>query len=262
MNEPTPQRRVAEIAALSRMGQQPWLAKADRSIWLQIADRLASACGDGTLASGTRLPGEIELASIFSVSRVTIRRALAKLQQEGQLQARRGVGIFVRGKAARYSVESSRRFADNICAPGREIQTRTLSLTRVEARPEIAVHLGLKAGDPVIRLVRLRLLDDEPVYLAEKHLPDLRFDRFESTYETRQSLSETYAAHGIARFARTQTRVSGCFAQHWEAQALKLTDHTPLLSLEYVNCDADGAPIEHNRGLWPLVSVELVFPID
>lgn len=262
MNDLNPQRRVADTAALSRMGQPPWLSKATRPIWLQIADRLGSACGDGTLASGTRLPGEIELASIFGVSRVTIRRALAKLQQEGQLQARRGVGIFVRAKAARYSVESSRRFADNLCAQGREIQTRTLSLSRVEATPQIAVQLGLKTGDLVIRLVRLRLLDDEPVYLAEKHLPDLRFDRFETIYEMRQSLSETYAAHGIARFERTETRVAGCFAKQWEAQALKLTDHTPLLSLEYVNCDGDGVPIEHNRGLWPLVSVELVFPID
>lgn len=125
MTDPNPKSLVADISVLRRMGQPPWLAKATRAIWLQIHDRLAAGCLDGTLVSGVRLPGEIELASIFGVSRVTIRRALAKLQQEGQLQSRRGVGIFVRGQAARYAVESSRRFADNLCAQGREILTRT-----------------------------------------------------------------------------------------------------------------------------------------
>lgn len=134
-----------------------------------------------------------------------------------------------------------------------------MSLDRVEATPDIAAQLGLSTGAPVIRLARLRLLDDEPVYLVEKHLPDRRFDRFENSYWMHQSLSETYAAHGIARFERSETRVSGCFARHWEAQALKLSDHTPLLSLAYVNRDEAGVPIEHSRGLWPLVSVELVF---
>lgn len=50
----------------------------------------------GTLKQDEKLPSEHALASAFEVSRPVVREALRKLQEDGLVEARRGVGSFVR----------------------------------------------------------------------------------------------------------------------------------------------------------------------
>lgn len=233
--------------------------KGDRAIWLQIYDRLLDACNDGVLPLGAKLPGENQLAEIFNVSRVTMRRALAKLQQEGQLQSRKGVGIFIRQPATHYSIEHSMRFADSLGAGGREIGTHTISLVQAPADSQVAEALRLQEGDEVIVLTRLRLLDNVPIYLAEKHFPVSVFPHFETEYAEKRSVLDVYRKQNIETYRRVETRVSGGFARRGEAESLRLSHRTPLLRTASRNETLDGIPIEFTRGAWPLASVELVF---
>jgi phosphonate metabolism transcriptional regulator PhnF len=250
---------AAELAALVGPAFAP---RAERAIWLQIHDRLGAALGDGRLPPGARLPSENTLARLFGVTRATLRRALARLQQEGALQARKGVGIFVRPLAPRYVVDSNLRFSEALLAQGRALSTRTLALERAAADAAAAAALGLAAGTPLWRLVRLRLLDGAPLYLADKVFPAERFPRFEAAYGARQSVQDVYAAHGIARYRRRVTRISGGFATRAEAEALGLTPRTPLLLQVSINADEAGCPIEFSRGRWPLNGVEIVLRPD
>lgn len=249
-------------AALAAAAAPAFAPRGERPIWLQIHDRIETALGEGRLPPGARLPGENALAALFGVTRVTLRRALARLQQEGALQARKGVGIFVRPRAPRYVVDSNLRFAEALRADGRSLSTRTLALDGAVTEAAAAGALGLPASAPLWRLLRLRLLDGVPFYLAEKFLPAARFPGFAAAYAPRQSVRDVYAAHGIARFRRIETRIAGGFATRAEAEALGLTHRTPLLHQVSVNADGDGRPIEFSRGRWPLAGVEIVFRHD
>ena len=62
-----------------------------RQVYLVLRERIAR----GGLAGGHALPGEQALAAEHSVSRITVRRALAELEREGLIQRRRGAGTFV-----------------------------------------------------------------------------------------------------------------------------------------------------------------------
>lgn len=66
-------------------------------LFRQVAWQLERKIGEGQLVSGERLPDEHELARRFGVSRVTIRSALALLEEEALVIRRRGVGTFVAG---------------------------------------------------------------------------------------------------------------------------------------------------------------------
>lgn len=245
--------RIREIAA------EPYGSKSQRAIWLQIYDRLSEACMNGPLSAGTRLPSENDLADLFDVSRVTMRRSLTKLQQEGQLQARKGVGIFVRQRPARYAITSNMRFAESLDVEADQITTNTISLSRQKVSIEAAEALGLPKDAEVISLHRVRLLNDEPIYLASKEFPAQRFADFEKVYHARQSVADVYHAHGITDYKRIETRVSGGFARRLEAEALQLTHRTPVMRTLSVSSDAEGKPIEFSLGRWPLASVELIF---
>lgn len=233
-------------------------ARSLRPIWKQIADRLHAACAEGRLPGEARLPGEIRMAQIFGVTRVTMRRALARLQQEGILHARKGVGIFVRPMPLRYRLDHGSRFADGLNLPGARIGTTTLALDRGAAEPEEAEALHLDPGAPVIRLTRLRQLDEAPVYLSRKTFPAAVLPGFEAAYAVRCSVRDVFQAHGIATYRRVQTRVSGGFASDAEAAALRLSPRMPVLRTVALNAAADGRTIEFNLGTWPLTAVELV----
>ena len=71
-----------------------------------------------------------------------------------------------------------------------------------------------------------------------------------------------FRAHGIDRFRRVETRVSGGFASSEEAEILQLTPGTPVFRINARNTDDAGAAIEWTKGCWPLTSVEFVFGPD
>jgi phosphonate metabolism transcriptional regulator PhnF len=233
-------------------------ARSLRPIWEQIADRLQGACAEGLLMGDARLPSENRMAEIFGVTRVTMRRALAGLQQEGILQARKGVGIFVRPMPLRYRLDHGNRFSDGLDLPSASIGATTLTLERAQARREEAEALHLSPCDTVIRLTRLRAVDDAPVYLSCKTFPAKVLPEFEVAYAARSSVRDVFQSHGIASYRRVQTRVSGGFATDAEAAALRLSPRMPVLRTVALNADPDGRIIEFNLGTWPLTAVELV----
>lgn len=247
---------------LRDLSRPPFAPKSRAPIWQQIADRIRQACADGRLPGDARLPGENQMAGIFGVTRVTVRRALARLQQEGLLQARKGVGVFVRPKPLRYRIDHEQRFVDGLESPYTRIETRTLAISIGRAEPAEAATLGLAEGDPVIRLSRLRLVGGSPIYLARKTLSAALFANFEAGYAPRASVRDVYEAHGISSYRRAVTCITGGFATPHEAQALRLTPETPVLRTVAVNTDSEGGVIEFNHGTWPLTSVELVLRGD
>ncbi|MBB3995940.1 phosphonate metabolism transcriptional regulator PhnF [Sulfitobacter undariae] len=245
------------LVLITALAARPFRAQNEISIWQQIADRIEAACLDGRLGSMDRLPGENHMAEAFGVTRVTIRRALTQLQHKGLLQARKGVGVFVRPVPLKYSVDHGKHFADGI-EGGAVIGTRTISLIRNVANGDEAKALSIEIGAPVIRLLRTRLVNDATVYSSDKVFPGRLFQAFETEYALRESVRDVYLAHGVADYRRVETRVSGGFALPQEAEALGLTLHTPVLRSVAINTAADGTPIEFNRGTWPLTAVELV----
>lgn len=246
-------------ADLAHLAGLTYDARSKRPIWLQIYDRLARAIEVAAVTPGSRLPGEVQLAEMFRVNRLTMRRALALLQSEGKLQARKGVGIFVRQTPRAFVIRNDMRFADSLIGCGAQVTSRTLRLERATPSPEAARLFGLETEDQVIVLHRMRLLDGAPIYFTRKELPAHRFPDFERVYHIGQSVNAVYKAAGIPWYRRAETRVCGGFAQPDEAEILCLNDNAPVEHVTAINRDPEGDAIEFNRGCWPMTSVEFVF---
>ena len=69
--------------------------RAPRLLWQQVADDLRADMDSGELVTDARLPGELELADQYGVSRDTIRRAIQELASEGRLVVLHGRGTYV-----------------------------------------------------------------------------------------------------------------------------------------------------------------------
>jgi len=107
------------------------------------------------LTAGDVLPSERELAALLDVSRVTVRRALAGLIEDGLLSQRHGAGTFVNERIVR-SFSRLVGFTDDLRARGLDPQSVFLERSTGQVTPDEAMALHLSPGTRVIRLVRVR----------------------------------------------------------------------------------------------------------
>ena len=125
----------------------------------------------GRYPVGGRMPTEGELAGHFGVSRVTIRRALDMLVQDGYVESRQGSGyrVITLSPASDTCLTS---FTDAMLRAGHEPTTRLLSLqTFAAGAPELASLPPELRGQSVTRVSRLRLVDGTPRMLVNTFAP-------------------------------------------------------------------------------------------
>ncbi|WP_339826682.1 FadR/GntR family transcriptional regulator [uncultured Parasphingorhabdus sp.] len=67
----------------------------EKRLFHSVAEQISGLIKDGVFPTGTRLPGERELAERFGVSRVTIREAEIALQAIGRIEIKTGSGVYV-----------------------------------------------------------------------------------------------------------------------------------------------------------------------
>lgn len=233
--------------------------RSDAPIWQQIYDYILALIDNGGLPPGSQLPGEVHLAEKLGVTRITLRRALQQLQQEGHLTSRKGVGVFVRSLPSALVVRDGSGFAESLRRDGKSVTTRTTVLEEEFADASAAGQLHLPLGAPVIRLRRVRAADGQPIHISTKVFPAQLLPDFAVVYSRRQSVTDVFVAHSIQKYRRLETRISGGFATPDEAGLLALTPGTPVFRTSSINTDSAGNRIEWAQGCWLLTSVDFVF---
>lgn len=132
-----------------------------------ILDRIKA----GRYNVGSRMPTEGELAAHFGVSRVTIRRALDMLVQDGYVESRQGSGyrLITLSPASDTCLTS---FTDAMLRAGHEPTTRLLSIDSFAPGATEVAHLpGSMNTAPVTRIRRLRVVDGVPRMLVMTYAP-------------------------------------------------------------------------------------------
>ncbi len=127
--------------------------------YLDIAQELRARIAAGAAGS---LPSEAELAHEYSASRVTVRRALDALRDEGLVTSRRGAGWFVALDPVHQPLGRVTTVEAALEAAGAAPSRRVLEFAFEPATGDVAKTLGLAADADVLRVTRLNLADDEP----------------------------------------------------------------------------------------------------
>jgi GntR family transcriptional regulator len=133
-------------------------------LYLQLQQLIRDGIAAGTLAQGEAIPAERDLAVEYDVSRITVRKAIGGLVEEGLLTRRRGAGTFVAGRVEK-SFSKLSSFSEDMAARGREASSSWISRAPGTVNPEEAMALGLSPGAPVFRFARIRFADDEAMAL-------------------------------------------------------------------------------------------------
>lgn len=136
-------------------------------LWHQIAALLQNRIYDGTYPAGSSLPGELQLAEEFGVSRITIRRALEQLALAGLIVRRRGRQTTV-ATSMRPHLRASTGFVEDLISLFQATQISEIELWEEAAPPHVFEFLE---RDRVVHIRRTRTQDGMPFSVSDTYLP-------------------------------------------------------------------------------------------
>ena len=121
-------------------------------LYHQMEQHLLGRLAAGDFAPGSLLPTEEQLCQTYGVSRITVRKALESLSQQGAIIRRRGIGSFAAERASGvHSVRLSGSL-DEFLQSALQMRSRVLAMGPTTADPDVAAALALRLHDPVTRL--------------------------------------------------------------------------------------------------------------
>lgn len=137
----------------------------------QISEWLRQQIEEGHFQADQKLPSENELCKKFDVSRVTVRKALQTLENEGHIYRSQGLGSFVSDDRPRQSLIELTDFEEDMQRAGLEPSSSVIDFKTVAATDQIASLLNIDPDSTAVRLDRLRLGDDQPIAFDITWLP-------------------------------------------------------------------------------------------
>src|SRR6478609_9086218 len=202
-------------------------------------------------AGGSLLPSESDLSAEFGVSRVTVRRALELLRDEGLVESRQGFGWYASGEPLRQRLSELVTIEDELEARGAKPSRRILEFAFEPATKRVKAILGT---DQVLRTRRLNLADGDPFAVVTVWCPA----------ELGQHLSRRAVEHrpfyellGLQLRGATQT-IGAAAAAADVAELLHVPAGSPVLRCERITTDTTGRPVLLSEHLFPAHRTEFV----
>lgn len=218
-----------------------------RAIAQELRDRVES----GDYAAGRLLPSESKLSSTYGVSRVTVRKALELLREEGLIDARQGFGWFVAAAPQHLTLGRLGTIEDQLAELGVKSERRVVGFRFVAAPPRARQVLG---ASTVLEVRRVNLADGQPfarvtVWCDERLGSMLSRDEVERT--------PFYEVLDVAIGRATQT-IGAAAADRLDAELLAVPVGSPVLRCERVTRDVDDQPVLLSEHVFPGHRTELV----
>ncbi len=218
-------------------------------LYYQLEHMLREKINSGAFVPGDRLPTESDLIEQYSVSRITVRQALATLADDGLIERRQGRGTFVAERRTRKKTfEGTIHLTgslDELIQMGLNTPVKLLEMNQVKASAHEAEILKVKPGAPIYHLKRLRERDGKPFSLIVNKLPeDIGAQLTREELESGALLQVLETKLGLKLHdARQMIRAE--LADPYVASLLEVRIGSPLLSIERTVYAEDGRPVEY-----------------
>ena len=217
-------------------------------LYLRLKTWIENAVRSGAIRPGDALPSERDLAARVAMSRVTVRKAVQHLVQDGVLVQRHGSGTYVAPQPHRVeqSLSQLTSFTEDMARRGLVVRSTWLDRGLYPPSPEEIVTLGLPAGENVARIARLRIAGDTPLAIERATL-SAQFVPDPLAIET--SLY-SYLGQAGNRPVRAIQRIRAVSIGEDDAQLFGVPAHVPGLNIERTSYLPSGRVVEFTRSVY------------
>jgi GntR family transcriptional regulator len=221
-----------------------------KPLYIQIQEYLAEKILSGALPPETRISSERELCQELGVSRMTVRRAITELVNEGLLERRHGAGTFVSKPKVTYEAYELINYVEALSSRSLAVARQLLEFSEVPASRRLAERLQVDIGHPLYRVVLLYLANRVPVvlertFLSCQHCAGLQEYDLEKT-----SIYDLLTAGLQMHISCFDQEIEAVLASETVAKQLRVEDGFPLLMVTRVTHRLeDDLPIQYSQDL-------------
>lgn len=214
-------------------------------LYQQLQRKLRLAIENRVLGADDALPPERDLAEELNVSRITVRKAIDGLVEEGLLIRKQGSGTFVTNRVEKNFAKLT-SFSEDMRARGRKPRSVWLDRAAGTVTPGESLTLRSSPGTPVYRFSRIRYADDAPMAIE---YATVLADCLPSVESVETSLYEALERTGN-RPVRALQRLRAVLLTAEQAQLLKAQEKDAGLLVERVGFLKDGRAVEFSQSYY------------
>ena len=218
--------------------------KNEKPLYLQLVDVVKQKVFSNSWQQGMKIPSENELAKEFNLSVGTVKKALGVLGQEGILFRRQGQGTFIASPDFSKSFIRFFRYGQTNGAPSEVPGCRILAVEVKTAGNKIAERLHLQADDEVVKMKRVRTLQDIPFAAEDLYLPYERFKGIEKMSLENKLLYPIYSEEFSTPVVWVDEYLQPDIPDDETAKLLGIGKTTPIICIERIAHSYRDVPVE------------------
>jgi GntR family transcriptional regulator len=242
----------AVATAFKKIGRKVVLDRDDtRPLWVQLRNQMEEAINTGVVAANSRIPSEQALCELFGISRPVVRAALGALATDGRVVKLPRKGMFVAPPRQQVDfISSNLGVFDDLTAKGHAVTTRTFEFFRCAPNEKECKVFGIPREGSVVRIGRVYMSDGVPITLTHISLPGHKVPGLELLKIENKSVFQTIRAQYGLTVQRAERWFTAALPTKEESERMGVAVNTPLIAIESIAYDADGAALEYYEALY------------
>lgn len=218
-------------------------------IYQQIIAYIKEYIENGIYQKGNIIPSEHELCEQFNTSRMTVRRAIDELVNEGFLYRVQGRGTFVSHAVFRKSLEVL-GFSNHMIQLGYQPSSKVLVFETKNPEVFIAEKLKILPTDKVYYLSRLRMADLEPIAIESVFLPVKKFPGLDAFSFEENSLYEILKTHYKTEMLLKHEKLNAVVVEGEKAKILFSKEFGVGMRMRGLDYDSNMNPIAYADSIY------------
>ncbi|MFW5889726.1 MAG: GntR family transcriptional regulator [Bacillota bacterium] len=231
-------------------------------LYFQLKNIIKEKIENGELKPNDRIESERELEEKYNISRPTIRQALKELVNEGLLYREKGKGTFVAKPKIDYGfIQKFTTFYEDMEIKGYKTKTKVLDKNIVKCRKTLADKLKVKLNSKIIKITRIRYIEDEPIVLVINHIPYDVCKRIINDSLEDESLYRIMAEKYGVKPYKAEISLEPTIADNFDSRMLEIKQGSPVHLMKNITYTEKNVVMDyfesHLKGDKGKVKVEL-----
>ncbi|SHJ09212.1 GntR family transcriptional regulator [Clostridium amylolyticum] len=196
-----------------------------------------------------KLPSERDMCTMWGFNRTTLRGAIQNLIILGKLYNKKGSGTYVAPNKLERDLQDLKPFSATVSEAEKNLETKVVSKRILESTKQISQKLKILLGHKVLELIRVRIVDDEPIMIEISYLDYEKFQRLDEHDFSKESLYKVIEKNYDIKIEKGNEKIGITYATEDEAELLQIKEGEPLYFLTGVVTDDQGFPVEYFKSV-------------
>ncbi|WP_019893464.1 GntR family transcriptional regulator [Allobaculum stercoricanis] len=217
-----------------------------KPLYLQIEADIKNNILSKKYKPGEKLPTENVLSEQYEVSKITIRKAIQKLSDEGFVKKVQGKGTFVTYQKDKLLLNKTSGFKEVLSTKGHSAKNEVIQASFLNADENISDKLSIPMDTKTVYLERLVWEDNEPMALDKIYFENDKFPDFITKLDDNRSFYQILEESYAIKPKNSVLEINGISANSHQADILKCNIGDPLFYINKISYDENNKPIHYS----------------